>query len=73
MKECLTVIVNLLNLIVNKLISGRFLMAIMFSLTGCYMAVRGILPTEAFAGLLTLIVREYWMQGRKEPIDTPKP
>ena len=66
-------VVNLLNTIVNKLISGRFLMAIMFSLTGCYMAVKGVLPTEAFAGLLTLIVREYWMQGRKDVADVPKP
>ena len=56
----------MLKTIVNKLTSARFFMAVAFTITGCYMAVKATIPNEAFIGILTLVVREYFAKPRPE-------
>ena len=38
-------------------------MAVTFTITGCWMAVKGTIPNEAFIGILTLVVNEYFKRS----------
>lgn len=49
--------------IVTKLTSARFIMTVTLSLTACYMAIKGLFPIEAFTGIFTLVVREYFARS----------
>ena len=49
--------------IISKLTSGRFIMTVAFTLTACYLAIKGLFPMEAFTGIITLVVREYFVRS----------
>ena len=52
-----------MNPVLNKLLSARFLVCIGLTLTACIMAFKGTFPTEAFAGLCTLAIRDYFQRS----------
>ena len=56
----------MMNLIANKLTSARFLVTIGLTLTACIMAFKGSFPMEAFTGLVTLAVRDYFQRSDRE-------
>ena len=68
----------MIGLIANKLLSARFLVTIGLTFTACVMAFKGSFPMEAFTGLVTLAVRDYFMRDRStdkligDPNATPK-
>lgn len=62
---------ELLKLVINKCISGRFLMTVAFTITSCVLAVKGTFPVEAFVGLATLIANSYFNRDRAD--EAPKP
>ena len=63
----------MLSLIATKLLSARFLVTILLSITACAMAWKGTFPTEAFTALVTLCLRDYFMRSDRAKTDeTPK-
>ena len=60
--------------IVNKVFSGRFIMVVCFTITACYLSAKRIFPMEAFTGIVTLVVREYFVRNdRKNGDPNAKP
>ena len=72
MKE---LIVNTINLIVNKLMSARFIIAVSFAITLCYLAKVEPSVRDAFFAMAGAAIRDYF--GRhdrtRESADVPKP
>ena len=52
--------------IFDKVSSGRWIMTVSFTITACYLAIKGIFPVEAFVGLCTLIANEYFKRPDRE-------
>lgn len=64
----------MLNTVLNKILSGRFIMVVCFTVTACYMAAKNQLQSEAFVGIITLIAREYFdRKDRTEKVEEVKP
>lgn len=55
--------VSSINKVIEKLFSARFLVTIGLTTTACILAFRGTFPMEAFTGLVTLAVRDYFMRN----------
>lgn len=55
-----------LKTVVEKLMSARFLVTIGLTLTACIMAYKGSFPMEAFTGLVTLAVRDYFQRADRD-------
>ena len=56
-----------MSILITKLTSARFLVIIFLVVTTCILAYRGTFPMEAFTGLVTLAVRDYFQRSdRKE-------
>lgn len=64
---------NLANMILSKVFSARFLVTIGLTLTACIMAYKGKFPMEAFTGLVTLAVRDYFQRDRTNDIPANGP
>ena len=56
----------MLQTIVTKITSARFLVTIGLVLTACVLAFKGSFPMEAFTGLVTLAVRDYFQRSDRE-------
>lgn len=61
----------MLKTIVDKLTSARFVVTIGLVLTACILAFKGSFPMEAFTGLVTLAVRDYFMRDDRKKEETP--
>lgn len=61
---------NKIEMVLNKLFSARWLMAVLFSLTTCYGFLIGKVPADAFIPILGVVVTFYFS---KSPTDNPKP
>ena len=63
-----------MNIILKKITSARFLVTVGLTFTACIMAFKGSFPMEAFTGLVTLAVRDYFMRDdrKKEENDVIK-
>jgi hypothetical protein len=57
-------------MMLNKLFSGRWLMTVAFTITACYMAVKGMFPVEAFVGLTTLVANNYFTRNDRAKEET---
>ena len=57
------------NLVLTKLLSARFIVTIILSITACAMAWKGTFPTEAFTALVTLCLRDYFMRSDRAKTD----
>lgn len=42
-------------------------MTVAFSITTCWLAIKGIFPMEAFTGIITLVVQSYFTRSDREP------
>lgn len=51
---------------IQKVMSARFWMAIMFSATACYCMAKGILKVEAFMTLAAVAVNGYFNRDRSQ-------
>ena len=56
----------MLKTILDKVMSGRWIMTTAFTFTACYLAIKGIFPVEAFVGLATLIANSYFNRSDRE-------
>lgn len=52
---------------VQKATSARFIVVILLTATACVMAYNGRFPVEAFSGLVTLAVRDYFDRKDRSP------
>ena len=59
--------------IVSKLTSARFVVTIGLVFTACILAYKGSFPMEAFTGLVTLAVRDYFQRTDRENQNGEKP
>ena len=57
------------NIIVTKLLSARFLCTIILVGTTCLLAWKGSFPMEAFSGLVTLAIRDYFQRSDRAKTD----
>jgi hypothetical protein len=53
----------MLEKVISKLLSAKFIIAIMVMVTTCYLVISGKLPSEQFIPLATLIVGFYYGQS----------
>ena len=61
--------------IVNKLLSGRFILTVVGGFTFAYLACKRILPNEASMGILILIFEAYFHRSDRDsgtPAKTPQ-
>lgn len=61
--------------IIEKLLSGRFILTVLFGFTTCYAAIKGKIPAEAFTTLAGVVVHGYFTRDRstEEKLNAPKP
>lgn len=60
-------------IILNKLLSARFIVIILLTVTTCILAYKDKFPMEAFTGLVTLAVRDYFQRSDREKKEETKP
>ena len=59
----------------EKILSGRFILTVLFGFTTCYAVLRGQIPAEAFTTLAGVVVHGYFTRDRsldKPNGETPK-
>lgn len=54
---------NILERIVGKLLSGKFIMTVAFTITTCHLAWVGLIPIELFVPMTTAIIGFYFAQS----------
>ena len=65
MKELIAKIVNR---ILDKLFSARYIITILLTITFCYLAVKEKIGVEAFAAIFGIIIRDYFeRKDRRKP------
>jgi len=55
----------MLEKILTKVLSGKWIMTIAFTVTTCYLAWTGAIPAEVFVPLVTVIVMSYFNKEKK--------
>lgn len=53
-------------LIIEKVLSGRFILTVLFGFTTCYCVIKGRIPAEAFTTLAGVVVHGYFTRDRSE-------
>jgi len=52
--------------VLDKVLSARFLMAVIFTITCCIGFLKGMVQSEAFVGIVVLICNEYFKRTDRE-------
>ena len=60
------------DLILNKILSGRFILTVIIGGTFAYVSVRGIVPSEAVIGVIVMVIRDYFSR-QDRPKEDVKP
>ena len=60
------------DLILNKILSGRFILTCIIGATFAYVSVRGRIPSEAVIGVIVMVIRDYFSR-QDRPKEEVKP
>lgn len=63
-------------LIVSKVLSGRFILTVIIGATFAYISIRGRIPSEAVIGVIVMVMRDYFSRpdrSKEESNGSPKP
>ena len=59
-------------LILNKVLSGRFILTVIIGATFAYVSIRGRIPSEAVIGVIVMVIRDYFSR-QDRPKEDVKP
>ena len=59
-------------LILNKILSGRFILTVIIGATFAYVSIRGRIPSEAVIGVIVMVIRDYFSR-QDRPKEDVKP
>ena len=51
------------DLILNKILSGRFILTVIIGATFAYVSIRGRIPSEAVIGVIVMVIRDYFSRS----------
>ena len=60
------------DLILNKILSGRFILTVIIGATFAYVSIRGRIPSEAVIGVIVMVIRDYFSR-QDRPKEEGKP
>ena len=60
------------DLILNKILSGRFILTVIIGATFAYVSIRGRIPSEAVIGVIVMVIRDYFSR-QDRPKEEVKP